>query len=258
MNPPTIPSTPNVVMPQSTVTSGLTPEMGTMSGSSALPPRRNKKALFAIIAVIILTITTLSGFILIARPVLFKSNAWNCGAYTFSLTANGSVIVTNNSSSAEPLQRADVFVNNQLVHTFDVPALPAGGSQTLGTVTVPTSTFSWQINGTSDCSNAGRIEITGTSYQCQNIKAYSEDGSTAYTASQLSSLTAGSKIRLVAVGSGAVTNYTSVRFTVNGSLLPASTLKDSNNNYYDSYTIPTGVKDFEITAQLKGSDGTWY
>lgn len=258
MNPPVVPSKPEVVMPPLNSTAPISTSIGSMTSSSSIPPRRNKKTILAIVAVIILTITTLSGFILIARPVLFKSNAWNCGSYTFGISASGSVTVNNNSTTDEALQRADVFVNNQLVQTFDVPALPAGESRTLGTVTVPASSFSWQINGTSDCSNAGRVEINETSYQCQNIKAYSEDGTRLYTSEQLSALAADSKIRIVAAGSGSASNYSAVRFTVNGTLLPPSILKDSNDNYYDVYTIPTGVNNFAITAQLKGSDGTWY
>jgi len=62
----------------------------------------------------------------------------------------------------------------------------------------------------------------------------------------------------VAIGSGNASNYQAVRFTVNGALRPASTLKAASVDYYDVYTIPTGVASFAISAQLKGSDGNWY
>jgi hypothetical protein len=257
MNPPVIPAKPDIVMPPS---SFQTVGQSTFGGVTSPPstPHKNKKVFFAILGVIILTITTLSGFLLIARPVLFKSSAWNCGAYTFDLSKAGVVTVTNGSTNDEPLQRADVYIDNQKVQTFDVPALAAGESKELGTITVPTTTFSWQINGTSDCSNAGRVEIGATSYQCQNIKAYSEDGSTLLSAADLSALAAGSKIRLVAVGTGAAANYSAVRFTVNGTLLTESVLSGTSGDYYDVYTVPASVTTFAITAQLKGADGNWY
>jgi hypothetical protein len=248
MNPPVIPAKPDVVFPPTMVS----------TTAPTSPPNKNRKVLLAVLGIIILTITTLSGFILIARPVLFKSNAWNCGAYTFSLSSNGTVLVTNGSTGNEPLQRADVYINNQRMQTFDVPALAAGESKTLGVVTVPTTTFTWQITGTSDCSNSGRVDVNVTSYQCQNIKAYSEDGSTLYTGTTLATLKAGDKIRLIAIGSGSATNYSAVRFTVNGSQHPESTMKTTNGDYYEIYTLPTGVTAFAVTAQLKGVDGNWY
>ncbi|OGM21959.1 hypothetical protein A2863_02520 [Candidatus Woesebacteria bacterium RIFCSPHIGHO2_01_FULL_38_9b] len=81
--------------------------------------------------------------------------AWDCSKYTFSLDGTGVVKVTNNSSRSEPDQQAKVYINNQLVATFDVPALTQGQDATLGTVSVPQGNFSWKVDGTRDCSSSG-------------------------------------------------------------------------------------------------------
>lgn len=95
--------------------------------------------------------------------------AWDCKNYTFSLSAVGVVSVSNNSSRSEPPQQAKVYINEQLVATFDVPALPVGQSATLGTVNVPTdASFSWKVLGTLDCQNSGTI--TPTPIACKELQ----------------------------------------------------------------------------------------
>src|SRR3990167_2657231 len=49
--------------------------------------------------------------------------AWDCGKYTFSVNGTGGVTVNNTSSRSEPPQQAQVYINNTLSATFDVPAL---------------------------------------------------------------------------------------------------------------------------------------
>ncbi len=87
-----------------------------------------------------------------------QPKAWDCRNYVFSVTSNGVVTVSNNSARNEPPQQARVYINNNLVATYDVPALTTGQSATLGTVEVPGPTFSWRVEGTKDCSNSGTSE----------------------------------------------------------------------------------------------------
>ncbi len=95
--------------------------------------------------------------------------AWDCNNYTFSVNAAGVVTISNSSSRNEPPQQAQVFIDNQLVATFDVPALPIGQSATLGTVNVPSDkSFSWRVVGTLDCQNSGSITPTPTA--CTQLK----------------------------------------------------------------------------------------
>ena len=94
--------------------------------------------------------------------------AWDCRNYTFSLSTIGVVSVSNSSNRNEPPQQAQVLINEQLVTTLNVPALPAGQSATLGTVNVPGGTFSWKILGTVDCQNSGTI--TSAPVACTHLK----------------------------------------------------------------------------------------
>ena len=81
--------------------------------------------------------------------------AWDCQNYTFSVSSSGVVTINNQSTKDEALQQARVYINDNLVATFDVPALPKGQSATLGTVQVPGGAFSWRVEGTKDCGNSG-------------------------------------------------------------------------------------------------------
>lgn len=248
--PPPAPLTP--VAP--TITPLTMPPLNSAGGNS----KQNKKVIAGVLGVVLLTIGAISGFLVIMRPVLFNSSAWDCGAYAFAMTQDGVVTVSNGSAEGEPLQRAEVYINNTLVETFDVPALAAGANATLGSVTTPDNTFTWQVKGVADCSNSGRYEQNQVVYQCQQIKAFNLDG-TELTASDLSQLDAGATIQLVAIGTGSATNYKAVRFTVNGALQPESTQKRvATGDFYDEYTLPASTNSFTITAQLQGVDNAWY
>jgi len=84
-----------------------------------------------------------------------EPKAWDCSKYTFNVNNSGEVTVNNNSSRSESPQQANVYINEQLVATLDIPSLPSGQSATLGQVSVPGGTFSWRVAGTVDCVSAG-------------------------------------------------------------------------------------------------------
>ncbi|KKQ36505.1 MAG: Laminin G, domain-containing 2 [Candidatus Woesebacteria bacterium GW2011_GWA1_37_7] len=81
--------------------------------------------------------------------------AWDCTKYTFNLDQSGNVTVENKSSKDEPSQQARIYIENNLVATLDVPALPKGQTASLGSVSVPNQNYSWRIVGTKDCQNSG-------------------------------------------------------------------------------------------------------
>jgi hypothetical protein len=81
--------------------------------------------------------------------------AWDCSTYTFNVSSSGIVSVNNQSTHNETPQQARVFINNNLVATLAVPALPRGQSSSLGTVEVPADGFSWRVEGSVDCDNSG-------------------------------------------------------------------------------------------------------
>jgi len=99
-----------------------------------------------------------------------KPSAWDCKNYTFLVDSAGVVSVSNQSTRSEPAQQAKVYIDGNLVATFDVPALPSGQSATLGTVQVPTGTFSWKVVGTSDCQNSGTQ--TSEKISCKTLSFY--------------------------------------------------------------------------------------
>jgi hypothetical protein len=96
-------------------------------------------------------------------PASPESNplAWDCSTYVFAVDASGKVTVNNNSSRNEALQKAKVYINDALVATFDVPALPTKQSATLGNVSVSGS-FTWKVVGTVDCQNSGQVSVSPT------------------------------------------------------------------------------------------------
>lgn len=97
-----------------------------------------------------------------------EPSAWDCKNYTFNVDGKGVVTVSNNSTRDEAFQQAQVYINDQLKATFDVPALPKGQKATLGTVDVPQDSFSWRVVGTKDCSNSGKS--TPAPIACQLMK----------------------------------------------------------------------------------------
>lgn len=81
--------------------------------------------------------------------------AWDCSKYVFSVEAGGIVKVKNGSTRNEPAQQARVYINGNLVATFSVPALTPGNEATIGTVQLPSGSYSWSIVGTLDCQSSG-------------------------------------------------------------------------------------------------------
>lgn len=257
MNPPTVPTLPTTPPPPpKPMVANVVSEI-VMGEPSNASKKNNKKTYIALAIIALLATGTISGLLLIMRPVLYKSQAWSCGQYAFALSSAGVVTATNGSDVDEPVQRAEVYINNTLVTTLDVPALSKGARADIGTVTLPTTTFTWQIKGTADCSNEGRVDLSSVSYQCRLIKAFNTAG-TEISATTLTTLSAGDVVRFVVNGSGVASDYSAAQFTINATELPESTLKTTAGDYYTEYTIPANTKTFTVSAKLKAKDGNWY
>jgi hypothetical protein len=94
--------------------------------------------------------------ILIQNRQLLSTKALDCSLYKFSISKTGQVTATNNSSTDEPTQKVNISIDGSPVALLDIPALTAGDSVTIGTVSVPLSgTFTWDATGTVDCANHG-------------------------------------------------------------------------------------------------------
>ncbi len=216
------------------------------------PPQKKptKKIVAAIVGVLLLITGLVSGVVLINQQQLFQQKAWDCTKYHFVMTQTGKISAVNDSNRVEPLQKADVFINNQKVTTVNVPQLAAGQSAVVGQVTVPSNgAFNWQVKGLSDCSSAGSFQAQETA-KCLNIKAYDKNWNL-LTQTQLTALKAGSVVRFAVAGSTSSGAFSKARFTINGTKGPEVTTKrPTSEDYYYEYTIPTGTSTFSISAEL--------
>ena len=224
--------------------------------SSNNKPSR-KRLYISLAGVVILIVGILAGFIILKSPILFKSEAWDCGEYGFNLLSDGTIVSYNNSTGPSYFQRADVYINNSIVKTVEVPPVTPGEQVTLGNISLPSTTFTWQITGTSRCTNAGQFLINSVSYQCKMIGVIDEN-ETEISSSELSKLKTGDTILFVVEGSGNTSDYTAAKFTINGEDQIETTTKLSNGNFYQEYEIPPGVGTFQVTAVLRAVDGNWY
>lgn len=125
-----------------------------------------KKAIATIFGVLLLILGVGTGVYLVQNQQIIPAGAWNCRLYTFEVGKDGVVTVKNGSTRDEPSQRAEVYINNQLIDTLEVPALNSGDATTLGNVEVPEDDFTWRVKGTSDCENEGTIEQLTETISC--------------------------------------------------------------------------------------------
>lgn len=200
-----------------------------------------------------------TGVFLVGNRQLGLSSAWNCSLYTFSLSQDGTVTVANGSSRDEPEQMAEVYINDNLVDTLNVPALAAGEGATLGIVSVPTNqSYSWRIDGTKDCANSGSVTVEDISASCSEVVAYDEDWA-ALSAAQLSQLSEGDIVRFAVSGTATSGTFERARFSVNGGAAQEVTDKrPGSEDFYYEYIIPAGVTSFNVTAEVFHSELGWF
>lgn len=218
--------------------------------SSSKPSGANKKMIGAIIGIFLLVVGLVSGLFLVSQRQQFQQKAWDCSKYHFVMTKEGQITAVNDSTNAEPLQQADVFINNAKVTTVDVPALNPGQSTVIGQVTVPaTGTFNWEVRGLADCSSTGSFTAQETA-KCVDIKAYDENW-TLLSAAELTTLKAGSVVRFAVTGSTSTGAFSKARFKINGELgAEVTTKRPTSEDFYTEFTVPKGTTTFTIFAEL--------
>ncbi|MDP3918199.1 MAG: hypothetical protein Q8Q30_03435, partial [Candidatus Woesebacteria bacterium] len=85
---------------------------------------------------------------------------------------------------------------------------------------------------------------------CQNIKAYSPTWEL-LTNTQLSTLTAGSKVNFCVTGTTSVEVFDKARFTINNVVQNETTsIRPGTTDFCQGYAIPATIKTFNITAQI--------
>ena len=93
--------------------------------------------------------------------------------------------------------------------------------------------------------------------QCQNIKAYSSTF-TLLTDAQLAALTPNTVVNFCVLGTASAGTFDKAKFTINTVAQAETTTKrPTTNDYCQSYTIPTGVTSFNITAQIHHTTLGW-
>ncbi len=97
----------------------------------------------------------------------------------------------------------------------------------------------------------------GPSAQCQNVKAYSSTF-TLLTSAQLSALAPNTAINFCVVGAATAGTFDKARFTINSVAQSETTTKrPSSQDFCQSYTVPTGVTQFNVSAQIHHATLGW-
>lgn len=237
--------------------------------TSQNPVGGSTKKIVAILGIVGLVAATVIGVIAVGSNRLKQSSAWDCQNYVFAVSPSGEVTATNGSSHNEPLQKAEVKINGSTVQTFDVPALAAGEHATLGTVNLPSDSYTWEVIGSLDCQNAGNVTAQPSTspssspslnqISCSSVSAFDINWQP-LSSSQLSALQSGDKIRFTVSGNASNGSFDQARFTINGTQR-ASVIdtKPGSDEFFDEYTIPSDVTNISVEAQVHHvQTDTWY
>lgn len=220
---------------------------------------KKRTRILATLAILLMLVGIGAGVFVVRNQDILRSSAWDCSLYTFSVSENGTVSVANGSSRSEPQQQAQVYVNDSLVDTFSVPALDSGEGATLGTISVPTDqSYSWKIEGTSDCRDSGQLDVSEPSASCGAVVAYDENWSP-LTASELSALSEGDIVRFTVTGTASSGAFERARFTVNGgTAVEVTDKKPGSEEFYYEYEIPEDTDSFTVNAQVFHNSLGWF
>lgn len=95
--------------------------------------------------------------------------------------------------------------------------------------------------------------------QCSNVGSYDTNWNP-LTVAELSALKPGDKVRFTVTGTTSSGAFDQARFTINGAQQTPVTGKRPNSaDFFEEYTIPAGVTNFTVTAQIHlPSNDTWY
>lgn len=112
-----------------------------------------------------------------------------------------------------------------------------------------------QSSSSSD--KSGAIVPTPVPTFCQDVKAY-DSAWTLLTSSNLSMLKSGDSVNFCVAGTTNTGAFDKAKFTINTVEQTETTSKrPDSNDYCQSYTIPTGVTTFNVTAQIHHSTSGW-
>jgi hypothetical protein len=254
----TIPETPNTPegdtpnIPEAIQTQTVSTVQGANRGGG-------RKKILAALGIVLMLIGLGAGVFLIGNRQLLRTSAWDCSLYTFALSEDGTVTVANGSSSAAGAQQAAVYINNSLIDTFDVVELASGEGATLGKVSVPVNqSYTWRVEGLKDCKSSGSAQVSGIAASCSIVTAYDEDW-TRLSAADLAALSEGNIIRFAISGTSSSGSFERARFSVNGApAVEVTDIRPETGDFYYEYTIPAGIDNFNVGAEIFHSELGWF
>jgi len=222
---------------------------------------KGKIIIFVGIALLILVIALgATAFLLTNRNKNSSSSSQiSCSEYSYSIAKDGVVSIINNGVNSIPAQEAIVFVDSIEYPSLNYTEIAAGQSMAVGEVTVPSDgSFTWQITDPLGCSSSGEY-LSEVIAQCREIIAYNEDWEEILP-SQLSDIVSGDVLRFVVTSTTQNGLITKARFTINGELMPETTLlrPGTTNEYYEEYEVSDEVTNLVINAELFHSDLGWF
>lgn len=97
------------------------------------------------------------------------THAFSCQEYDLLIDTQGTVRITNNTTSPQPARDIDLIVNGESIGSFSVPALDPETDAILGGINLPTGDFNWSIAGDILCQGEG----DGTTHEAQNCTTFS-------------------------------------------------------------------------------------
>jgi len=158
--------------------------------------------------------------------------------------------------------------------------------------------FSWEVIGTKDCEDSGSFQTTPTpsptltptpsptptdgptpssspsptpsptptitptpppiGAACLDVKTYNTNF-VLLSSSELSKLIPGDIVRFAVAGTTTQGGFDKARFTINGTLQPEVTAqKPGSDEFYIEYTIPAGITNFTVSAEIHHTSLDWF
>ncbi|MFC1649404.1 hypothetical protein ACFL2C_01650 [Patescibacteria group bacterium] len=254
---------PDVPIPQTDQPTAVSPSVNDptiqVDGNSA-GGLSSKKILATILGLVLLVAGVATGVYLVGQQQRVSTRALECSNYSFSVTIEGEVSIANGTTQVQVAQLAEVYINDQLIETFNVPELQPGQAFTLGSVTVPDSgTFTWRVVGAVDCETSGEYaEGSRSSTFCSSVLAYDTDWNE-LSASELSDLSAGDMVRFAVEGTTDQGTFEAAKFTINEIDQGETTdQRIETGEFYMDYELPENTIDFDVSATIKHSLLGWF
>lgn len=119
------------------------------------PYKFHSKSVATILGILFLVSGIAVGVGLVNQNQEVRVGAFECINYTFVVTPEGEVIVSNGSRHTMKAQTATIYINDEEVGEFEVPLIEPGTADVIGLVKTPPNSFTWKVVGSIDCEGEG-------------------------------------------------------------------------------------------------------